>query len=196
MLDTSWSDKTAPLGTDVNIESFDTVLGSKGELPRQHKKSGRSPMDIICFTECWVGLVFCSGGLPIVGTRDTWAKQRFLYPRFSCNCRNASTKGMLSISPKVPPSSTMHTSGADSLLLTFSLEDLEKRDTGCFATLRIHSWMASETCGTTCTVLPRYSPIRSLSITDWYIFPVLRLLSFVKLGRVGRCVCLGWELST
>ncbi len=29
------------------------------------------------------------------------------------------------------------------------------------------TWISSVMCGTTCTVLPRYSPLRSLRMTDW-----------------------------
>lgn len=61
----------APLGTDVNNDNLDTVEGTNGAVPRQNKKSGRSPMDIIDLTECCVGFVFCSGGSPSTGTRLT-----------------------------------------------------------------------------------------------------------------------------
>ena len=41
------------------------------------------------------------------------------------------------------------------------------------------TWISSVMCGTTCTVLPRYSPLRSLRMTDWYTW-ARTLFSFVE----------------
>eukprot|EP00968_Pinguiococcus_pyrenoidosus_P025082 scaffold5443_cov291-Pinguiococcus_pyrenoidosus.AAC.15 len=64
-------------------------------------------------TPCWVGFDFCSevGPEPTLGTKLTCRKATFFHPSRSCSCRSASTKGMLSISPRVPPSSMIQTSG-------------------------------------------------------------------------------------
>lgn len=54
------------------------------------------------------------------------------------NCLKASTKGIPSMSPMVPPSSMMHTSGS-----------AWSPSTGRCATVSTHSWIASVMCGTT-----------------------------------------------
>lgn len=62
---------------------------------------------------------------------------KFLGPASWRSWVSASTKGMLSISPTVPPSSMIHTSGS-------SLDP----STGTLATRLIQSLMAFVTCGT------------------------------------------------
>jgi len=46
------------------------------------------------------------------GGKEGGREGRRTYPTRSCSCRRASTKGILSMSPTVPPSSITHTSGA------------------------------------------------------------------------------------
>ena len=60
--------------------------------------------------------------------------------------RMVSRNGSDSMSPTVPPISTMHTSA---LPAAWRMQDL----------------ISSVMCGITCTVAPRYSPRRSLRIT-------------------------------
>ena len=101
-------------------------------------------MDRSTATECWVGLVFCSPTTPSTGTSDTCTLQKLVGPTLNWNWRRASTKGMDSMSPTVPPSSMTQTSGGPG-----------RPSTGTWATRSIQSWMASVMWGTTCTVLPR-----------------------------------------
>ena len=58
-----------------------------------------------------LSFVFCSPELG-VGTRDTCIFKKFSLPILNSNCRNASTKCIDSMSPMVPPSSIIQTSGA------------------------------------------------------------------------------------
>ena len=102
------------------------------------------PSDRSTDTLCWVGLVFCSPTTPRTGTRETCTLQKLDGPTRNWNWRSASTKGMDSMSPTVPPSSITHTSAGPGL-----------PSTGTWATRSIHSWMASVMWGTTWTVLPR-----------------------------------------
>ena len=64
-----------------------------------------------------------------LGTKETWTLQKLSLPALNWNWRNASMKGIPSISPMVPPSSIIQTSG------TFW-----SSETGTLATLSTHSW--------------------------------------------------------
>ena len=75
-------------------------------------------------------------------------KTAFSRPTSWRNWRIASRNGSDSMSPTVPPISTMTTSFSG-------------------ATRRIEDLISSVMCGITCTVEPRYSPRRSLVITFW-----------------------------
>jgi len=86
----------------------------------------------------------------MTGTRVVCTKRQLRpFPRSWFICRTASRKGMDSMSPTVPPSSTMHTSAPVAS-----------------ATLMMCALISFVTCGMICTVFPRYSPILSFSITD------------------------------
>jgi hypothetical protein len=88
-------------------------------------------------TECWVGLVLSSPAAGIQGTSVRCRKQACPGPIFRLICRTASRKGSDSMSPTVPPISTMATSyGPSAPRLT-------------------KSWISLVTCGMICTVLPR-----------------------------------------
>lgn len=88
------------------------------------------------FTPCWVGLVFCSP--PILGTKETWQRQKFSRPVFLQNCCRASRYIALSMSPTVPPTSIKQMSG-----------ETPWASTALWDTRLIHDWTASVTCGTT-----------------------------------------------
>ena len=87
-------------------------------------------------TECWVGLVLISPEPPTIGTRVRCMYTQLLRPSSTPSWRMASRKGSDSMSPTVPPISTMHTSepSAPSLMLRL---------------------ISSVMCGITCTVAPR-----------------------------------------
>ena len=91
---------------------------------------------------CCVGFVFCSPFT--IGTSETCIWRKLFFPARLRSERMASMKGPLSMSPTVPPSSMMQTSGCSLV-----------PSTGMRETRSIQSWMASVTCGTTCTVRPR-----------------------------------------
>ena len=66
------------------------------------------PRPLSSLTLAWVGFVLCSPVAFGWGTRETWTEQKFSLPTRNWNCRKASTKGIPSMSPIVPPSSMMH----------------------------------------------------------------------------------------
>ena len=84
-----------------------------------------------------------------MGTRVVCTNMTFSsLPRSLPSCLAASRNGMDSMSPTVPPSSTMTTSAPESL-----------------ATDVMRRLISSVTWGMICTVFPRYSPRLSFSIT-------------------------------
>jgi len=103
---------------------------------RQSRMSGWIPMESISLTECWVGLVLSSCAAAIQGMRVTWTKRVLSRPRSWRIWRMASRKGRDSMSPTVPPISTMRTSQSA-------------------ATLRMAFLISLVTWGMTWTVLPR-----------------------------------------
>ena len=106
------------------------------------------PISISSRTECCVGLVFISCVALMNGTSVRWMKMALSRPTSWRNCRIASRNGRLSMSPTVPPISTITTSWSG-------------------ARRRMCDLISSVMWGITCTVEPRYSPRRSLVITDW-----------------------------
>jgi len=100
------------------------------------------------FTLCWVGFVLSSPAPRRYGTSEMWMYMTWSSPTCRLNCRMASRKGRLSMSPTVPPTSTIMTSACLSR-----------------ATRVISSRISLVTWGITCTVPPRYSPRRSRAIT-------------------------------
>ena len=60
----------------------------------------------------WISQLTC-------GTIDTWAQTKFSFLTRNWNCLNASTNGMPSMSPIVPPNSTMHTWNESIFFLNF-----------------------------------------------------------------------------
>ena len=83
----------------------------------------------------------------------------FFLPISFANCLIASTKGKLSMSPTIPPISQITKSSFDESFF-------------------INSFIRSVMCGITCTVLPKYFPLRSFRRTSLYIFPVVILSDF------------------
>ena len=106
-------------------------------------------------TECWVGLVFSSPEGARNGTSDTCRKKQFSRPTSWRTWRAASRNGSDSMSPTVPPTSVITTSGR-----------LPSASGSAMAMIR--RLISSVMCGMTWTVSPRYSPRRSLAITVEY----------------------------
>jgi hypothetical protein len=135
-------------GTLEKREIFSLMRAATAASVRHRRMSGWMPISRSSFTECCVGLVLSSPAAPIQGTRVTCTLMALVGPTSSLSCRMASRKGSDSMSPTVPPISTMATS-------TPSVAS------------RTRALISSVMCGITCTVAPRYSPRRSLEITDW-----------------------------
>ena len=74
--------------------------------------SGWMPMPRSSLTECWVGLVFSSPVAASAGSSVTWMYSTLVRPTSLRIWRMASRKGSDSMSPTVPPTSTMTTSGS------------------------------------------------------------------------------------
>ena len=128
---------TASGGTSHSREIFCFSESLTGRSLRHTMTSGWMPRARSSVTECWVGLVFCSPAGPMNGTSVTWTKATLLRPMSSRNCRIASRKGRISMSPTVPPISVMTTS------------------TSSPASRLMRRLISSVMCGMTWTVLPR-----------------------------------------
>ena len=104
---TSCIEITLLFGTEQNnaILFFSSFGNSLSE--RQIKTSGLMPSDLNSFTECCVGFVFSSPEAFIKGTSVKCTKAHDEFGNSRAICLSASTKGWLSISPTVPPTSTM-----------------------------------------------------------------------------------------
>ena len=139
---------TQPGGTFEKSEIFSLMDCESGCSVRHRRMSGWMPISRISFTECCVGLVLSSPAAPIHGTRVTCTLTALPGPSSSFSCRTASRKGSDSMSPTVPPISTIATSAPS-------------------VASRTRALISSVMCGITCTVAPRYSPRRSFEITDW-----------------------------
>ena len=97
--------------------------------------SGLIPSPCNSFTECCVGFVFCSPTAPTTGTNVVCITITFSFPSNLPNNLTASMNGIDSMSPTVPPNSTIQTSA-----LAF------------FAAFCIPSTISRTTCGIICTV--------------------------------------------
>ena len=107
---TSCIDITLSLGTEQKsaIFFFSSFGNSCSDL--QTNTSGLIPNDLSSLTECWVGFVLSSPEALIKGTKVRCTKAQEEFGSSKAICLIASTKGWLSISPTVPPISTMATS--------------------------------------------------------------------------------------
>ena len=103
---------------------------------RPSRTLGEMPIARSSRTLCCMGLVFSSWAVAIQGTSARWTKIAFSRPTSWRNWRTASRKGRPSMSPTVPPISTITTSAS-------------------LATARIEALISSVMCGITCTVRPR-----------------------------------------
>ena len=107
--------------TIVVIREFDIfslTLSSTGFSLLQTMRSGEIPRPRNSLTLACVGFVLCSPVAFGWGTKDTWTEQKFSRPTRNWNWRNASTNGIPSISPMVPPSSMIHNYEAKKWMLT------------------------------------------------------------------------------
>ena len=110
--------------------------------------SGWIPIPRSSLTECWVGLVFSSPVAPICGSQVTWTYSTLRRPTSLRIWRIASRNGSDSMSPTVPPTSTITTPcEARPLVATFPVPSR--------ATRLIRSLISLVMCGMTCTVPPR-----------------------------------------
>jgi hypothetical protein len=103
-------------------------------------------------TECCVGLVLSSPADAMNGTSVRCTKHELPRPLRRLIWRTASRNGSDSMSPTVPPISTMATSAAS--------------DVPTPAPRSMNAWISLVMCGITCTVRPRYSPRRSFFSTE------------------------------
>ena len=135
---------TASTDTSAKRAIFSRM--SRESVPRERHTttSGAIPMRRSSCTECWVGFVFSSPATSMNGTSVQWMYMTLSRPTWFRNWRMASRNGRLSMSPTVPPISVMTTSTSC--------------DWPASWTRRL---ISSVTCGMTCTVDPRYSPLRS-----------------------------------
>ena len=98
---------TPPIGTSQSSETFSFRLRPIGRSERHTIASGCRPRERSSFTECCVGLVFSSPEGPMNGIRETWTNAQYSRPTSFRSCRIASRKGRDSMSPTVPPISTI-----------------------------------------------------------------------------------------
>ncbi len=102
------------------------------------------PISRSFWTLCCVGLVLSSPAAGIQGTSVRCRKAQLPGPILRCIWRTASRKGSDSMSPTVPPISTMATSYR-----------WASPSAPAPAPRLMNSWISLVTCGITCTVLPR-----------------------------------------
>ena len=153
------------------FDIFSLTLSSTGFSLLQTMRSGEIPRPRNSLTLACVGFVLCSPVAFGWGTKDTWTEQKFSRPTRNWNWRNASTNGIPSISPMVPPSSMIHNYEANrmdvdwkrynwvnlrNVLSTypiwktlFTLGSAMSGLTGILATRSTQPWIASVMCGTT-----------------------------------------------
>ncbi len=129
---------TPEIGTSHSNEIFSFRFLPIGRSDRQTITSGCRPSDLSSFTECWVGLVFSSPLGPMNGISETCTNAQRSRPISFRSWRIASRKGRDSMSPTVPPISTMTRSASSAS-----------------PSARIRSLISSVMWGMTCTVLPR-----------------------------------------
>ena len=133
---TSRAVMTAFTSTSQNSAIFSFISCGMKRSERHSRMSGWIPMARSSFTLCWVGLVFSSWAAAINGTSVTCTNRVLSRPCSWRIWRMASRNGSDSMSPTVPPISTITTS------------------TSC-ATFFMAALISLVTCGITCTVLPR-----------------------------------------
>ena len=80
------------------------------------------PISRSSLTECWVGLVFSSPAVGMYGRSVRCMKQTLLRPSSMPIWRMASRKGRDSMSPTVPPTSTMASTSAPGAGLDLALD--------------------------------------------------------------------------
>ena len=129
---------TASVATSVNSAIFSRISSGTGWSERRTMTSGWMPMPRSSLTECWVGLVLSSPVAASAGSSVTWTYSTFARPTSLRIWRMASRNGSDSMSPTVPPTSTITTSGSPSR-----------------ATRPIRSLISLVMCGMTWTVPPR-----------------------------------------
>ena len=134
----SGAEITPEMGTSHRSEIFSFRWRPMGRSERHTMTSGWRPSERSSFTECCVGLVFSSPVGPMSGISETWTNAQRSRPTSFLSCRMASRNGRLSMSPTVPPTSTINMSAFSAV-----------------AWDRIRSLISSVICGMTCTVLPR-----------------------------------------
>ena len=127
---------TAFTSTSVKRAIFSFISCEMKRSQRHSRISGWMPRARSSFTLCWVGLVFSSWAAAINGTSVTCTNRVLSRPCSWRIWRMASRNGNDSMSPTVPPISTITTS------------------TSC-ATFFMAALISLVTCGITCTVLPR-----------------------------------------
>ena len=93
-----------------NREILSRISPGTGASERQRITSGWMPRLKSSLAECWVGLLFSSPEPGMATMRDTWTNMTLWRPRSAATWRMASRKGWDSMSPTVPPISTMATS--------------------------------------------------------------------------------------
>ncbi len=160
---------TASIGTSHNSEIFSLRFRLSGRSERHTMTSGCRPRDRSSFTECWVGFVFSSPVGPMNGTSETWTNAQWSRPTSLRSWRIASRNGSDSMSPTVPPTSTITTSASSAS-----------------ASERMRCLISFVMWGMTWTVLPRNSPRRSFAMTDWYTEPVVTLEPRWRFSSVNR----------
>ena len=120
-------------------------------------------------TECCVGFVFSSPAVATNGTHVTCRYSTLPGPTSRRNWRIASRNGCDSMSPTVPPISEMTTSVPVAS-----------------ATARTRALISFVMCGITCTVEPRYSPLRSLRSTRFQTAPAVWFAPLEKFSSMKR----------
>jgi hypothetical protein len=115
---------------------------------RQIRKSGWIPISISSRTECCVGFVFTSPAAAMYGTSVRWMKIAFCATDFVAELTDCfEERQRLDVADRAA--------------------DLHDHHVAAGATRFMCALISSVTCGMTCTVLPRYSPRRSLWMTFW-----------------------------
>ncbi len=136
MLSASTAEITAASGTLVKSAILRRSSAGMSRSARHSRTSGWMPMERSSLTECWVGLVLISPEVLMYGTRVRCMKSAFSRPTSTRIWRMASRNGSDSMSPTVPPISTMAMSASS-------------------APSRMLSLISSVMWGMTCTVRPR-----------------------------------------
>ena len=88
---------------------------------RQKIISGSNPISLNFITLCWVGLVFNSSLASTYGNNVTWDINTLSFPCSILICLIVSRNGKLSMSPTVPPTSTITTSKLFDLFIEYTL---------------------------------------------------------------------------